>query len=134
MAKQDETKAAEPGTVQVRFLQDRKVKDAAGTVYKQGEVHALPADSANHFVSRGVAERVDEPTPQPKTLVSVAPPPEVAEGDDAGPTTDDKGAAKKQPAAVKEKHADHPQSQLVAEERPERQKPNALKSSDIKKG
>ncbi len=41
--------------MKIRFLQDRLVKDFAGTLFKGGEVYDLPQASADHWLSRGVA-------------------------------------------------------------------------------
>ena len=43
--------------MKIRFLQTRLVKDDTGTTFAKGEVYDLPQASADHWLSRGVAEK-----------------------------------------------------------------------------
>jgi hypothetical protein len=96
--------------VKIRFRQDRVVQDglqgtAHETRFKAGEVADLPDASANHWITRGVAERVsaDEPAELPAAQQAAATSPEAAQqgldglsqsnpadgdGDDADPEAD----------------------------------------------
>jgi hypothetical protein len=52
--------------MKIRFLQDRTVQDAhvgakGETKFKADQIVDLPDASANHWITRGVAEPYDEP-------------------------------------------------------------------------
>lgn len=109
--------------IRVRFLVDRQVKDAVGTVYKAGDVHEFSPDSAAHWLSRGVAAVVKESVAA-TTLV------ESAQAEPAEP------AAESLPVVAEKVDDSAPaEAQMVQAVRPknERQKPDGLKRSDIKK-
>lgn len=42
-------------TKEILFLQDRTVQDGSGKKFAKGEIVTLRADSANHWIGRGVA-------------------------------------------------------------------------------
>ena len=44
--------------MKIKFLEDRRVKDAEGKLFRKGEVYDLPESSCAHWISRGVAEKV----------------------------------------------------------------------------
>lgn len=47
--------------MKIRFLEDRKVLDAVGTEFKKNSVVDVSEASANHWITRGVAEPYVEP-------------------------------------------------------------------------
>ncbi len=49
----------EPEPVKVRFLETYTVQDGSGDTYEKGKVYELSPDSADHFVSRRRAERLE---------------------------------------------------------------------------
>lgn len=48
----------EGGSVQVAFLKDYQVKDEIATSYTKGSKVKMSEASANHFIKRGIAEKV----------------------------------------------------------------------------
>ena len=44
--------------VDVLFLKDAAPKDFSGVTYAEGEVYSMAEDSANHWVTRGIAQLV----------------------------------------------------------------------------
>ena len=44
--------------MKIKFLEDRRVKDAEGKLFKKDQVYDLPESSCAHWISRGVAEKV----------------------------------------------------------------------------
>jgi hypothetical protein len=44
--------------VEVRFLKNAAPKDFSGVTFSEGEVYEMSEDSANHWISRGIAELV----------------------------------------------------------------------------
>lgn len=55
------TEKKEEPTVTVRFLKDYVVRDDSGDRYAKGQIVDFPESSANHFLHRDLAERVDQP-------------------------------------------------------------------------
>jgi hypothetical protein len=113
----------------VRFLVDRTVNDAERKHYKAGETHCFSPASAEHWISRGVAVVVDPPAEEP-AVVQPAP---VAEKTPEPVAVAETLPPESSAVALKVDESLPPKSQLVAEHRPKRSKPDALKSTDIKK-
>ena len=44
--------------MKIRFLEDRRVKDVEGKLFKKDQVYDLSESSCAHWISRGVAEKV----------------------------------------------------------------------------
>ncbi|MHC4866783.1 MAG: hypothetical protein ACYTEX_22115 [Planctomycetota bacterium] len=65
--------------MRIRFLETRLVKDGSGTTFEKGEIYDLPTASAEHWLRRGVAEKV---AGRPKKIVETAAvtPSETAQG------------------------------------------------------
>lgn len=45
-------------TREIKFNQNYKVKDEEGKEYKEGKTYSMSEPSANHFVMRGLAEKI----------------------------------------------------------------------------
>lgn len=62
--------------MKIEFLIRREVQDGSGTVFEAGKIYDLPDDSANHWLSRGVAiETKQKPKQETATATESKPAP-----------------------------------------------------------
>lgn len=108
--------APQQPTVRVRFKKTRTVKDGTGLTYQEGKDYDLPADSAGHWVGRGIAVMLDD---KGEEVPGMQPAP-LAHAVEARPAEAAKGPAPT-PAPVHQP------------DRGPTSKPDALKGSDVKK-
>lgn len=96
--------------MKIRFLQTRLVKDGTGITYTKGEVYDLLQASADHWLSRGVAEKAGpaSKTAKPKIVeTATVRAPETTRSRNV-PASDDDGPwdAKPPPPVAPLTHAD----------------------------